>query len=83
MSRPLGQSRNQALHAINNILALEKSPALLNEKIHSLELQLMGNAIFDSADGTDVPQQLEDSRAQQLEDSCAQHTRIIDSQHCK
>jgi hypothetical protein len=42
---------------------------------HSLKLQLMGNAIFDSADGTDVPQQ--------LEDSCAQHTRIIDSLHHK
>jgi hypothetical protein len=67
----LGQSRNQALHAINSILALEKSLTLLSENIRSLELQLMGNSILHSTDGTDVPQQLEDSRAQ--------HARIVDS----
>ena len=69
--RILGQSRNQALHAINGILALEKSLALLNEKIRSLELRLIGNAIHDPADGADIPQQLEDSRAHQI--------RIVDS----
>ena len=57
----LGQSRNQALHAINVILELEKSLALLNENIRFLELQLMGNAIYDSTDGTDVSQQINDS----------------------
>ena len=67
----LGQSRNQALQAINSILALEKSLTLLNENIRSLELQLMGDAIFDSTNGTDVLQQLEDSRAQ--------HARIAES----
>lgn len=65
----LGQSYSQALNAINNILALEKSLTLLNEKIRSLELQLMGNARFDSTDDTDIPQQLEDARVQ--------HTQIL------
>ena len=67
----LGQSRNQALHAIDSILALEKSLMLLNEKIRSLKLQLMGNAVFDPTDGTNVLQQLDDSHAQ--------HVRITDS----
>jgi hypothetical protein len=57
----LGQSRNLALHAINSILELEKSLVLLNDNICSLELQLMRN---DFIDGSDVPQQLEGSRAQ-------------------
>jgi hypothetical protein len=57
----LGQSRDQAFHAINNILALEKSLTLLNENIRSLESQLMRNA---SVDGSNVPQQLESSRLQ-------------------
>jgi hypothetical protein len=48
---------------------------LLNEKIRSLELQLMGNAVFDPTDGTNVPQQLDDSHAQ--------HVRITDSLRCK
>jgi hypothetical protein len=39
--------------------------------MRSLELQLMGDAIFDSTDSTNIPQQLEDSRAQ--------HARITDS----
>ena len=65
--RFVGQSRNQALHAVNSILALEKSLALLNENIRSLELQLMGNSFVLSTDGTDVPQQLEDSRVQQAQ----------------
>ena len=69
----LGQSRNQALHAINVILELEKSLALLSENIRSLELQLMGNAIYDSTDGTNVSQQLNDSRTQ--------HGRITASLH--
>jgi hypothetical protein len=64
----LGQSRDQAFHAINNILALEKSLTLLNENIRSLESQLMRNA---SVDGSNVPQQLESSRLQ--------HGRIVDS----
>jgi hypothetical protein len=68
----LGQSRNQALHAINSILELEKSLALLNDNICSLESQLMRN---DFTDGSDVPQQLEGSRAQR--------GRIVDSLHRK
>ena len=68
----LGQSRNQALHAINSILELEKSLASLNKDIRSLELQLMGNAIVDPTNsGSDVLQQLEGSRVQ--------HSRIVDS----
>jgi hypothetical protein len=58
----LGQSCDQAFHAINNILALEKSLTLLNENICSLELQLIRNAFVD---GSDVPQE--------LESSCLQH----------
>jgi hypothetical protein len=58
----LGQSRNQALHAINDILVLEKSLTQLNEKVNSLELQLMGDAILD---GTDI--------TQQVEELCAHH----------
>lgn len=71
----LGQSRNQASHAIDNILALEKSLALLIENIRSLELRLMGNGIADSTDVSSILQELEGSHAQ--------HTRIIDSLHHK
>jgi hypothetical protein len=71
----LGQSRNQALHAINSILALEKSLTFLNENICSLKLQLMRNAIADFTDGSDVPQQLEGLHGQ--------YGRIVDSLHCK
>jgi hypothetical protein len=70
-----GQSYNQAQHAINSILALEKSLSLLEEKMCSLELQLMGDEIFDSTNSTNIPQQ--------LEDSCAQHAWITDSLHRK
>jgi hypothetical protein len=68
----IGQLCDQASHAINNILALEKSLTLLNENIHSLESQLMRNAF---TDGSNVLQQLESSRAQ--------YSRIVDSLHRK
>jgi hypothetical protein len=71
----LGRSHNQALHAINTILALEKSLALLNDNINSFELQLMGNAIADFSDGSDVSQQLEASHVQR--------GQIVDSLRCK
>jgi hypothetical protein len=71
----LGQSRNQASHAIDSILALEKSLASLNENIRSLELQLMGNAIADSTDFSDVLQELEGSRTQ--------HGQIVQSLYRK
>ncbi len=43
----------------------------MNENIHALELQLMGNDIADFAEGSNV--------LQELEDSCAQHGRIVES----
>jgi hypothetical protein len=63
-----GQSRDQASHAINNILALEKTATVLNESIRSLESQLTRNGFTDCFD---VIQQLESSRTQrsQISDS--------------
>ena len=69
----LGQSRNQALHTINIILVLEKSLTLVNENIRSLEIRLMGNAVLDSTDGTDIPEQLDDSHAQQAQIATSLH----------
>lgn len=65
-SIPIGQSRDQALRAIDNVLELEKSLLLLNENILSLESQLMSDF-----SGSDVPEELERLRAQ--------HSRFVDS----
>lgn len=65
-SIPIGQSRDQVLRAIDNVLELEKSLLLLNENILSLESQLMSDF-----SGSDVPEELERLRAQ--------HSRFVDS----
>ena len=74
MRRFLGQSHNQALHAINTILALEKSLESLEENIRFLESQLMFSVV-DSTDGSDVLQQLKDSNTRRC--------RIVESLHRK
>lgn len=74
MRRFLGQSHNQALHAIDTILALEKSLESLEENIRFLESQLMFSVV-DSTDGSDVLQQLKDSNTRRC--------RIVESLHRK
>jgi hypothetical protein len=71
-----GQSRDQASHAINNILALEKTATVLNESIRSLESQLTRNGFTDCFD---VIQQLESSRTQrsQISDSLSRKRAVL------
>ena len=59
-----GHSQNKGCHAVEAILALEKSMLIYNENIHALENQLLGNTTDGVFTTANIPSQLNEARRQ-------------------